>query len=856
MKKPDLVTICETKLHKNSTFDLEGYEVKKSSLKAGKEGILIAAREGTYGTMEIIYESEERNIATAEIAYPNDTLSVIVAHGPQEEDPQERREEFFEDLQAKVERGISSGNRVIITGDLNARLEYVDGQVLEAKGNGKLLRQIIDKYDLRVANFKSDSEGKWTRIQKKGNNECKSTIDYIITDSGTNGLVHGTVVDEDKIYTPYRVTKQKKERILTFSDHCTISTNINICKGSGKRTQGIKKKIWIIEEEGLCKFREATMDDLGLGDMSLHSSPYDVWMKKVNQLMHQCFIKKTIKVGQHKINKIGAKARKLRDILKDASKQGKIQREIVKGYLKKLLELEAKRDENNQMKKLNETVQKLTTDDILSKNAFWKLRKSVSKKVTPQLQAVYKKNGGIATTESDIKDEINKEFQHRLRNRNPAPGWEGYVRTINEIVDILLQNTSDSSTPFSKEEMTDAIKKLKAGISPDFYDMHTEVIIHAGDGILDPLLQVFNIIKSTREIPEKWQNVLVTMIYKNKGSHMDLEKYRGIFLTVIISKVFELMLKNRMKPKLDQVSLFQAGSRNGKGPPDNLYLLRSVIDYHKYMNKPVYITAYDFRQAFDSLWIQDCILALQRLGIDDYMLQLIYEMNKKTIMQVKTPYGLTDPIEIRDIVKQGGVLGSAMCSATTAEYCGRNKGITIGDVQITALAYVDDIIDVNETNADTKIAHHNAQEFSMEKKLDFAGDKCNGMLVNGKKDDRFPTLYIGKEIVKEVHLMTCLGDVFNSKGNNDDLVADRVKRGTACMVSINGFMRETQLGHHTISIHILLHDAIFVPSILFNAQAWSNMTEKNVEKITMVHLNLCYQLNMKFIRGRFLFSTI
>ena len=215
---------------------------------------------------------------------------------------------------------------------------------------------------------------------------------------------------------------------------------------------------------------------------------------------------------------------------------------------------------------------------------------------------------------------------------------------------------------------------------------------------------------------------------------------------------------------MDKVSLFQAGSRNCKGPPDNLYLLRSVIDHCKYMNKPLYVTAYDFRQAFDSLWIQDCILVLQRLGIDDYILQLIYELNKKTIMQVKTPYGLTDPAEVSDIVKQGGVLGSSICSATTAEYCGRNKGITIGDVQIATLAYVDDIIDINETNFDTKIAHHNAQEFSKEKKLDFAGDKCNGMLINGKKDDRFPEMYIGDEIVKEVHLIECLGDIFNSKG--------------------------------------------------------------------------------------------
>ena len=36
MKKPDLVALCETKLPKNSSFDIKGYEVLKSSLKLGK----------------------------------------------------------------------------------------------------------------------------------------------------------------------------------------------------------------------------------------------------------------------------------------------------------------------------------------------------------------------------------------------------------------------------------------------------------------------------------------------------------------------------------------------------------------------------------------------------------------------------------------------------------------------------------------------------------------------------------------------------------------------------------------------------------------------------------------------------
>ena len=73
------------------------------------------------------------------------------------------------------------------------------------------------------------------------------------------------------------------------------------------------------------------------------------------------------------------------------------------------------------------------------------------------------------------------------------------------------------------------------------------------------------------------------MIYKNKGSRMDLEKYRGIFLTVLVSKLFEILLKNRMKPHLEKISLFQTGSRNGKGPPDNLFLFRGCMDYPKYM---------------------------------------------------------------------------------------------------------------------------------------------------------------------------------------------------------------------------------------------------------------------------------
>ena len=212
-------------------------------------------------------------------------------------------------------------------------------------------------------------------------------------------------------------------------------------------------------------------------------------------------------------------------------------------------------------------------------------------------------------------------------------------------------------------------------------------------------------------------------------------------------------------------------------------------------------------------------------------------MNKKANVQVKTPYGLTEPVEVIDIVKQGGILGSPMCSATTAEYCEINKGITIGSVTIASLVFVDDIADLNGHFGDVIVSHQNAINFAKRKKLELAPDKCYILLIKQKnKDNPVPVLYINGEVVSEVSALKYLGDVFNALGNNDDLIKDRVKRGIAAMVSINGFMRETSMGHHTLSVYLLLHQAIFLSSVLFNSQAWSNIKDKHVKELTTLQL--------------------
>ena len=144
--------------------------------------------------------------------------------------------------------------------------------------------------------------------------------------------------------------------------------------------------------------------------------------------------------------------------------------------------------------------------------------------------------------------------------------------------------------------------------------------------------------------------------------------YRGIFLTIIVKKIFKNMLKVRMLEQLEKVNKLQGGARSNRSPPDNLFLLYACRDHQMYKNKPLYMTAYDFEQAFDSLWLQDCVLSLRNLGVPLDILHLIYNLNKEAKFTVKTPYGTTSRTGVQDIVEQGTVLGPILCSSSTAEY--------------------------------------------------------------------------------------------------------------------------------------------------------------------------------------------
>ena len=562
---------------------------------------------------------------------------------------------------------------------------------------------------------------------------------------------------------------------------------------------------------------------------------YDNWVSKFEALLHSCFSKKTVKQGQSNTT---TRHKGVRDILSKVSKTGKIQRRIARTYLQRVIEIEARQLAKIKTERLKHTISNLSEDDKFSPNAYWKLKQAADKKIADEsVFSIVKESGVEVMGEKAIIDAYKEEFQHRLRTRDPHEGWEQYVEETNKTIRDWLNSDGESSSPFAIEELDKAIDKLRKGKKPGIDGYPPELFIYAGGGTRRSILELFNHVIAHGQIPKQRNIMMIVTIYKKKGSKKMLRYYRGIFLAIVISKLFESLIKARIDHNLSKINLLQAGSRPDRGTPDNVFLLRGCVDHYVAMKKTLYITAYDYEQAFDSLWVEKCILSLKNLGVTKEMLQLIYNLNRQAKVVVKTPYGLTTPFETEPIVKQGTVLGSALCSSSTAEYCGTNKGVQVGDMMLSSLLYVDDLIDLTTTITDRLEAHKAALLFSKLNNLTLSGTKCYGLAINS--DDTPPTLMIDDtKAVLPAEMIVYLGDPFNWKGNNDDLIQDRVGRGTKAMNCITSLIYEVNLGMHQISVWMLLYRSLFISTVLFNSQTWSCLRQKDLDTLQSLQLRV------------------
>ena len=137
---------------------------------------------------------------------------------------------------------------------------------------------------------------------------------------------------------------------------------------------------------------------------------------------------------------------------------------------------------------------------------------------------------------------------------------------------------------------------------------------------------------------------------------------------------------------------------------------------------------FDFKQCFDSLWLEECMNDIHTGGLNDDKFALLYNMNTSAKVVVKTPVGKTAQGSIQRAIIQGDVISPLMCSKqvdTFGKECLEEMKYLYkykGKVEIPPLGMVDDLICISECGHKTAMMN-SYMKFKTRRKNDNSAQK-------------------------------------------------------------------------------------------------------------------------------------
>ena len=273
-------------------------------------------------------------------------------------------------------------------------------------------------------------------------------------------------------------------------------------------------------------------------------SNYDLLESEINRLSNECFTSVKDIERKPSCNRTNKYAHIIKCITTYA-KKGKLQRLVAQKYKSMILELNHKEERVERSKQLSNVVKSLTIDGTFSANSFWKVKRCVYRKPQEICSTVLNRNGDEVFEQASIREAYKEEFSRRLDHRKIDFNLLSYEKRTNEMARLYVEMSSATSTAdIQMSELKEVVGQLKKG-APGPDSIPPEFFINIGDGFLSFILKVLNFMKAKSYIPKQWLNTLIKTIFKNKGSTKVLKNHRGIFLTQVLSKIYEGPAKQR-----------------------------------------------------------------------------------------------------------------------------------------------------------------------------------------------------------------------------------------------------------------------------------------------------------------------
>lgn len=378
--------------------------------------------------------------------------------------------------------------------------------------------------------------------------------------------------------------------------------------------------------------------------------------------------------------------------------------------------------------KINFFKKKIEKDRNCPKN-LWKTIKSIdSHKKNIQIKQILTEKNDITRNEVDIANTFGKYFANVGQNLAHA-----ITKPVNPPPQRKSVNHSMFLLPVTESEIISKIRNLKPRKAPGIDMIRSETLKQISVQIAAPLSHLINNIFRDGICPSEFKIAIIKPIFK-KGDRNKPENYRPISIITNITKVFEMVLRERINnylKKFDILSPKQFGFREGKSTQDAITYFTTEMNKALDDGHPAIGIFLDLSKAFDTVNHLQLLEALEDIGIRGPTNQLLKSYLERRKQYVQIQEQLSDVQEVQYGVPQGTVLGPLLFSV----YLNNLLNISSSG---TLISYADDTVifyvDTSWTNLKEKI------ELDFPKIIDWFSHKI--LTVNFEKTKFVPfTLY-------------------------------------------------------------------------------------------------------------------
>ena len=842
-----IVTLQETHFVKKGKLNdkLKDFEIFEAIRTKVKGGTAIAVHK-SLKPMLIEEYSDEFELLVVEIKLADKEVRVMSGYGPQENWRKDERIPFFAKLEEEVKKAKLHEKGVLIQMDANSKLgpSIIKGDPHSQTDNGKILSEIIQRNALCVINAdETKCEGTVTRSRITGKVKEESVIDFVVTCEEVAEIVTTMKIDEERQYPLARFTKTKEGIKVKESDHFSIITSINAKWDKTdipKRRESYKFK----DEESLKAFKKVTSNDRFLSEVfDDEEKDVEVKAKQFIKRLKYCIsksFKKTRFTGpkrDEKLDKLFERRRQLKNKKDETSTKA----------LEEIEEMLAVQCGKQNMKIIEEACKGMSCDSGgVNVAKMWKMKKKLKGTYVEPPAAMLDKQGNIVTEREAIENIVLNKYEERLRSLEIKPELSMHKVQREELCNKRLEEAQRNETPdWTMSELETVIKQLKNNKSKDPLDLPNEIFKpeNIGTDLKLAVLCLMNQIKTQQKIPSSLKYCNITSIYKNKGSKKDFENYRGVFRVVTLRSILDKLIYNDEYPGIDaSLTDSNVGARKNRNIRDNIFVINAITNEAvKKKLKGIDMQIFDVYKCFDKLWAKECINDLFECGFTNNKLPLLVKENVDAQVAVKIAGGVTRRTSVTDVVMQGTVWGSLMCTTSMDKlgklaYQDPSSLYKYKGVPVPPLGMVDDIINVS-TVENTEKMNTLINTFVESKKLKLSESKCFRLHI-GKDHENCPTLKVHEHEMKDSEREKYLGDIVDSNGKVQATIENRTKRGQGIITEIMSIVNDIPFGEHQTEVALRLREAMLINGMLFNSESWHGVTKANIAALEVVDQSL------------------